>query len=62
MSGRCKSCDKILRGSEIIWDPETLRIEDLCLQCRKKIFEDEDEQVTVNLTVFDLEQGETYHD
>ena len=40
---RCKSCNKPLKESEIIWRPELGEHEDLCLKCRQVVYDLTDE-------------------
>lgn len=35
---RCKSCNKIMRESEVIWRQDLQQHEDLCLRCRQIVY------------------------
>lgn len=48
---RCKACDSILRDEEIIYREEQQRWEDLCRNCRGKIYDDNDDLDLVSLGI-----------
>ena len=47
MSGRCKGCNAILKETEIVWRADIQQHEDLCLKCRKEVYEIDIEDLEV---------------